>query len=62
MVRTIPTNSRIQWTIFSNVLAVILKNFIFLTMGLKKVSAKDSDEKKQMMCIELKKDLIKVCM
>ncbi|XP_059540143.1 paraspeckle component 1 isoform X2 [Myotis daubentonii] len=37
----------------------ILQNFVFSTMDLKKVSAKDSAEKKQqMMCIELKKEII----
>ncbi|XP_059549399.1 tigger transposable element-derived protein 1 isoform X1 [Myotis daubentonii] len=38
---------------------VILQNFGFSTMDLKKVSAKDSAErKKRMMCIELKKEII----
>ncbi|XP_070275853.1 zinc finger protein 64 isoform X2 [Myotis yumanensis] len=38
---------------------VILQNFVFSTMDLKKVCVKDSAEKKKrMMCIELKKEII----
>ncbi|XP_051783372.1 tigger transposable element-derived protein 1-like isoform X1 [Erpetoichthys calabaricus] len=38
---------------------IILQNFVFPTMGPKKVSAKDSAEKKKrMMCMEVKKEII----
>ncbi|MGL6081916.1 MAG: hypothetical protein ACRC4N_05410 [Gammaproteobacteria bacterium] len=41
-------------------LAVILQNFLFPTMGPRKLSVKDrAEKKKRMMCIELKKEMIK---
>lgn len=64
-VNLIVAGNRNSNVVLAIIFAVILQNFDFPNKVPKKVSAKDNDEKKWVMCIELKKlskNMTKVCM